>query len=124
MNRWRYDEGFVGNEVLVQQSGNIVSEMFIGMKIMWCMPCHTMGRMLVINGKSAETFLLPEDNGWMRIVPFGNGQLLLASAMHLYIYDKKEDRIKKTISLSEPLAALGCKETNGWHSVRKTAYGG
>ena len=54
----------------------------------------------------------------MRIVPFGDGQLLLASAMHLYIYDKKEDRIKKTISLSEPLAALGCKE-NQWLAFGK-----
>ena len=41
VNRWRYDEGFVGNEVLFSNP-NIVSEMFIGMKIMWCMPCHTM----------------------------------------------------------------------------------
>ena len=112
VNRWRYDEGFVGNEVLFSNPEYSFRDVYWDENnVVYALSYD--GRMLVINGKSAETFLLPEDNGWMRIVPFGNGQLLLASAMHLYIYDKKEDRIKKTISLSEPLAALGCKE-NQW----------
>lgn len=117
VNRWRYDEGFAGNEVLFSNPEYSFRDVYWDENnVVYALSYD--GRMLVINGKSAETFLLPEDNGWMRIVPFGNGQLLLASAMHLYIYDKKEDRIKKTISLSEPLAALGCKE-NQWLAFGK-----
>ena len=117
VNRWCYDEGFAENEVLFSNPEYSFRDVYWDENnVVYALSYD--GRMLVINGKSAETFLLPEDNGWMRIVPFGDGQLLLASAMHLYIYDKKEDRIKKTISLSEPLAALGCKE-NQWLAFGK-----
>ena len=46
----------------------------------------------------------------MRVVPFGSGRLLLASSVHLYIYDRDDSRITDTVSLPEELTAIGEKE--------------
>ncbi len=112
VNRWCYDEGFAENEVLFSNPEYSFRDVYWDEnKVVYALSYD--GRMLVINGKSIAGVLLPEDNGWMRVVPFGKERLLLASAMHLYIYDKQEERITKTVSLSEPCSALGCKE-NQW----------
>ena len=58
----------------------------------------------------AETILLPETNGWMRLGPLDREQLLLASERNLYFYDKARKQIVKTVPLPQKLTALTCKE--------------
>lgn len=65
------------------------------------------GRLVVLDGDSRpQTILLPETKGWMRVCPF-DGNLLLASATHLYIYDTDSRAIAQAIPLAQPLSALG-----------------
>ena len=109
VRRWRYDGGFVENELLFSNSDyNFRDVYWDAENVIYALSAD--GRMLLIKGQTVEDFSLPEDNGWMKLAPLGKGQLLLASATHLYIYDKKEERIAETITLPEALSVLENKE--------------
>ncbi len=109
IRRWSCDGETVADELLFGDSdynfrdvcldeGNVVYALSAG------------GKLLVVDGKAERTILLPEEEKWMRVVPFGSGRLLLASSVHLYIYDRDDSRITDTVSLPEELTAIGEKE--------------
>ena len=109
VRRWRYADGFVENELLFSDPAYNFRDVCLDAgNVAYALSAD--GRMLCVNGETVEAFPLPEDNGWERLVSFDKEQLLLASMRHLYLYSKKENRIKKTLSLAEPFTALGYKE--------------
>ena len=109
LRRWRYEGGFVDNRLLFSDPAYSFRDMWQDADgIIYALSYD--GKLLVADGGSNQTILLPEPKGWMRVAPFEDGKLLLASATALYLYDTDGRRIVKTIPFPEALTAMGEKD--------------
>ena len=106
---WKYEGGFSDNQLLFSNPDFSFRDLYVdaGDKIY---ALSYTGEMLIGDGGGAwQTIILPEKDGWKRVIPWGEKQLLLTSTSGICIYDKERKRIVKDTSLPEPLTALGEK---------------
>lgn len=106
---WKYEGGFSDNQLLFSNPDYSFRDLHVdaGDKIY---ALSYTGEMLIgDDGNAWQAVILPKETGWMRIVPWGEKQLLLASTSGICVYDKERRRIVKDTPLPEPLTALGEK---------------
>ena len=106
---WKYEGGFSDNQLLFSNPDFSFRDLYVdaGDRIY---ALSYAGEMLIGDGGDAwQTIILPGNDGWKRVIPWGEKQLLLASTSGICIYDKERRRIVKDIPLPEPLTALGEK---------------
>lgn len=109
---WRYANGKWDKQLLFSDPSCDFRDATIDAKALYALSFTGTLKILSSDG-SIQTVNLPEPQGWSRICPFNEQQLLLASSQNLYLYDKDEQTIVHTVSLPEPLSAIGVKG-NDW----------
>lgn len=105
---WTYKDRFSDNRLLFSNPDYSFRDLYVDAEDRIYALSYT-GEMLIVDGDAWQTVTLPEQDGWKRVVPWGEEQLLLASTSGLCLYDKVRGRIVKDVPLPEPLTALGEK---------------
>lgn len=110
VRRWQDEAGEVRDQLLFSDSTYSFRDVWVDAdRTIYALSYE--GRLCLLPPDAkAETILLPETNGWMRLGPLDREQLLLASERNLYFYDKARKQIVKTVPLPQKLTALTHKE--------------